>query len=64
MFDERARVLNELYALIFPVLAKYETRGFNAHQRTQNIAMTAADEMQDWISRQAAPKTPDTKEEV
>ncbi len=48
-FTERFEIMNQLYALIFPILAKYETRGFNAHQRAQTITHEVADKMETWI---------------
>ncbi len=48
-FLERNHVENEAYALVFPILAKYETRGFNAHQRAQNLVRKLADDMSEFV---------------
>ncbi len=49
--DDLNRLQNGLYDLIFPVLAKYETRGHNAHQRMQNIIRTVTEESQVFIAQ-------------
>lgn len=51
-FPEWNEMQNQLYAVIFPILAKHETRGFNAHQRAQSIVVSATADAEDWILRQ------------
>lgn len=48
-FRERNEIENQVYATVFPVLAKYESRGFNAHQRTQNIAKQVGDQCEEFV---------------
>ncbi len=43
---------NEMYAIVFPLLSSYETRGYNAHQRSQTIARNARLECERWIDIQ------------
>lgn len=43
---------NELYRVIFPLLTSYETRGFNAHQRTQAIVEQTQHACEHWINIQ------------
>lgn len=45
-------MMNELYGIINSVLAPYEQRGFNAHQRTQHIVEGVAIQCEDWIRLQ------------
>lgn len=51
-FEELYDVSNQLYALIFPILSKYETPGYNAHSRAQSITMETAEKMGAWIWQQ------------
>lgn len=50
--DERRILGNELYAAIYPVLMRYETRGFNAHARAQVILQDVQEKCQQWIDKQ------------
>lgn len=49
---ERAKCGNEIYAAVYPVLSRYESRGGNAHSRAQLILEEALEKMDRWISRQ------------
>ena len=49
---ERREFLNQLYALVFPILNKYEARGSNGHARTQILSEELADKMDVWIKNQ------------
>lgn len=61
-FEEARDLENQLYALILPILAKYEARGFNSHQRAQNISSKAVEEMRQWILKnQRAHLTEETE---
>lgn len=53
---ERAELQNKLYEVIYPVLIPYETRGYNAHQRAQNIIEDTTISMQKWINQQREEK--------
>ena len=50
--DERREFLNQLYALVFPILSKSEARGSNGHARTQILSEELADKMDVWIKNQ------------
>lgn len=50
--DEKCQLLNSLYAAIFPILSNYETIGYNAHQRAQNIADSALSLCEEWVIKQ------------
>lgn len=53
---DKNHLANKLYAEIFPILARYEVRGYNAHQRTQSIVAEAMDSCHDWVIRNIRTK--------
>lgn len=54
---EAAQIMNDVYATVFPVLAKYETKGFNAHTRAQKIALETCVAVEEWVSVQETAKS-------
>lgn len=50
--DEEREIQNQLYAIICPLLAKYESRGFNSHARTQAIMVEVVERCNEWIAKQ------------
>lgn len=54
--DERRELLNSLYALVFPLLNKYEDRYSNGHARTQILTEELAQKMDQWIASQTPAK--------
>lgn len=52
VWKEKTEAENQLYAVINPILAQYETRGYNAHQRAQIIVAETVRRMDAWIRQQ------------
>ena len=46
---ERVDIENALYAVLCPVLAKYEVRGYNSHTRAQLICQDVIKQANAWI---------------
>lgn len=51
-FPEAYQVANTIYALVCPILEKYEAGGSNGHHRTQVICQEVVEEMEKWILNQ------------
>ena len=56
-FKEAREMMEQIYAVVLPILAKYETPGQSSRHKSQVIAEIAADHAQRWIDRQK-PKIP------
>ena len=50
--NDRRELSNELYAAICSRLEKYETRGFNAHSRSQTISEMVIESCERWLAIQ------------
>lgn len=50
--EEKRLLGNELYKIIYPMLAQRECRGFNAHSRAQSIMKSVETQIADWIQLQ------------